>query len=84
MSDESEPGPAARAAGRRSWPVSVHRLGEGPGDDLTGSTTAAERLAMMWPLAVDAWALAGRAIPTYAREAAPVSIRPLVGGPRRR
>jgi hypothetical protein len=75
---------AARAHGRGSWPVRVHRLGEEPGEDLSGRTTAAERLAMMWPLALDAWALAGRAVPTYARAAAPVSIRPLAGDRRRR
>ena len=32
-------------------------------------------MAMMWPLAMDAWTLAGRAIPGYARHETPVSRR---------
>lgn len=43
------------------------RLGEEPGDDLSDTTTAAERLAMMWPLAVEAWTLSGRPLPDYDR-----------------
>ena len=39
------------------WPIRKHRLGEEPSDDLRDSTTAEERLQMMWPLAVDAWSL---------------------------
>jgi hypothetical protein len=42
-------------------------LGEEPGDDLSDATTAAERIAMMWPLAEAAWRLAGRPLPTYDR-----------------
>ena len=37
----------------------LFRLGTEPGDDLTTTTTVGERLAMMWPLALDAWTLAG-------------------------
>jgi len=44
------------------------RLGEEEAADLTASTTAAERLAMMWRLALDAWASSGLPIPTYRRE----------------
>jgi hypothetical protein len=66
-----------RAADRVRWPVRRYRLGSEPGDDLSSSTTAEERLAMMWPLAVEAWELAGRAIPDYARENTPVSLRKL-------
>lgn len=71
---------------RRSWPVRRLRLGQEPGDDLSGFTTAEERLAMVWELTVGAWAVAGRKIPDYPRERAPVSRRPLVApvhGPRR-
>ena len=64
-----------RRAGRAAWPVKVCRLGEEPGDDLSGMTTAAERLAMMWPLAVEAWAVAGRTLPTYGRHELPLSTR---------
>jgi hypothetical protein len=63
------------AADRRSWPVRRYRLGEGPGDDLSTETTVAQRLAMMWPLALEAWALTGRPLPGYARHEAPVTRR---------
>lgn len=63
-----------RRALRRSWPVRVYRLGHEPGDDLTASTTPEERLAMMWPLALDAWATAGRPLPTYTRDEMPVRV----------
>lgn len=57
---------------RASWPVWWFALGEEPSDDLSATTTAEQRLAMMWPLAVDAWTLAGLPIPDYPRSAAPV------------
>jgi hypothetical protein len=62
---------AARSSARKSWPIRAHRLGEEPEDDLAKTTTAAERLAMMWPLTVDAWSLAGRPIPDYPRSETP-------------
>jgi hypothetical protein len=67
VTDES-----ARAAARHSWPVARFRLGEEPGDDLSASTTAEERLAMVWPLTLEAWALSGRPLPEYERSQAPV------------
>ena len=60
-----------RRESRRGWPVRVFRLGDDPGDDLRGSTTPEERLAMMWPLALDAWASAGEGLPTYTRDQMP-------------
>ncbi len=67
----------ARAEARKSWPIRVYRLGEEPDDDLSATTTATERLEMMWPLAVDAWASSGQAIPDYPREKTPIhAIRP--------
>lgn len=60
-----------RRAARGSWPVRVFRLGDEPSDDLTDSTTPEERLAMMWPLALDAWATAGRPLPAYSRDEMP-------------
>ena len=50
------------------------KLGEEPSDDLSDTTTPSERLAMMWPLAVEAWALAGRPLPTYDRSTIPIRI----------
>jgi hypothetical protein len=66
-----------RAEARRSWPVRKYRLGEEPSEDLSATTTAAERLGMMWQLAQDAWAMAGRPIPDYPREQTPISKRRL-------
>jgi len=51
---------------RAGWPVAVRHLGAGD-DDISDVTTAAERIAMMWPLAQEAWRLAGRPIPSYDR-----------------
>ncbi len=65
---------AARARARSDWPVRTFKLGEEPSDDLSDTTTAAERLAMMWPLAVQAWALAGRPLPTYDRSRIPIRV----------
>ena len=65
---------AARARARSDWSVRKFKLGEEPSDDLSGTTTAAERLGMMWPLAVQAWKLAGKALPTYDRSSIPIRI----------
>lgn len=73
---------ASRAFGRRSWPIRVYRLGDEPGDDLSATTSAEARVAMMWPLALEAWTLARRPVPQYARHEAPVCCRPLAPGPR--
>lgn len=54
----------------------VYPLGQGPVDDLSRETTAAQRLSMMWPLALEAWALTGRSLPAYTRRETPVSRRP--------
>ena len=55
------------------------RLGDEPGDDLSGTTTAEERLAMMWPLAVEAWSLTGEPMPEYERKDTPVRWLPPLG-----
>jgi hypothetical protein len=72
---ETERPAEERHARRAAWPVRVYRIGEEPGDDLSGQTTPTQRLAMMWPLAVEAWALTGRALPSYGRHEVPVSTR---------
>jgi hypothetical protein len=70
----------ARRQARASWPVAVHRLDESA-DDVSDLTTAAERIGMMWPLAQEAWRLAGRLIPAYDRSHTPSRVfRP--GEPR--
>lgn len=61
----------ARAAARRHWPIRKYQLGEEPGEDLSATTTAAERMAMVWRLSLDAWAMTGRPLPSYRREDTP-------------
>jgi len=70
-----------KTAARRDWPVRVFRLGAEPGDDLSATSTPAQRVAMMWPLAVEAWRLAGRTLPGYSRDQAPVVRRALGDSP---
>lgn len=69
----------ARRAARSQWPVRKFRLADEPGPDLSATTTADQRLAMMWPLARDAWTLAGRTIPDYPRARMPVRVVRLAG-----
>jgi hypothetical protein len=57
---------------RRSRPVRKFRLGSEPSDDLSDITTAEQRLEMMWPLAIEAWALMGQPLPELARGESPV------------
>ena len=65
---------AARVRARHDWTIRQFELGEEPPDDLSETTTAKERLAMMWPLAVQAWALAGKPLPGYDRSSIPIRI----------
>jgi len=66
-----------RAEARKNRPIRAYRLGEEPSEDLSATTTAAERIGMMWRLAQDAWAMAGLPIPDYPREKTPISKRKL-------
>ena len=61
----------ARRNARAAWPVTVSRLGQEPADDLSDRTTPEQRLAMMWTLAVDAWTVGGRPLPSYPRRLMP-------------
>ena len=56
MGDDSS---RARRERRRAWPVRIYDLGKEPGDDLSATTTPEQRLAMVWPLTVEAYTLAG-------------------------
>lgn len=60
-----------RAAARASWPVRRVPLDAEGDEDLSDTTTADERLAMMERLASDAWASSGAPWPTYTREEMP-------------
>jgi hypothetical protein len=50
-----------------------------PDTGLAGDTTPEARLALVETLTREAWALAGRELPRYPRDAAPVCLRPLAG-----
>lgn len=65
-------GPAPLA--RPDLPVHVYRLGTEPGDDLSDSTTAEERLAMMAILSERMWRLTGWPWPSYARCDIPIRV----------
>jgi hypothetical protein len=62
---------SARRAARAAWAIRRYALGEEPSEDLSAHTTASERLAMVWPLTVLSWRLAGREIPVYERRDMP-------------
>ena len=49
----------------------VYSLGEEPLVDPLDRSTADGRVAAMWPLAMAAWSVAGKALPTYERKDAP-------------
>jgi hypothetical protein len=61
---------AERKRQRSTWPVKRVELGQ-ESDDLSGETSAADRIAMMWPLALEAWRLAGLPLPEYERKDVP-------------
>ncbi|KAB2896121.1 MAG: hypothetical protein F9K40_15095 [Kofleriaceae bacterium] len=67
MSDERR---AERARARRQWPVVRGRVDDQT-SELLLDVPPARRVAMVWALTVDAWALRGEAIPDYARGEAP-------------
>jgi hypothetical protein len=70
-SEASDAAREARRAARQAWPLHRYDLGAEPGDDLTGHTTAVERLAKVRPLNLVSWRLAGRPIPQYERARMP-------------
>ena len=68
MSDTPAPSTlASRAAARRaSW-----TLTRGHTPAVPPASTPGERLAMVWALTVDAWAMSGKPFPTYTRAEMP-------------
>lgn len=65
---------ARRRRRQESLVIRRHALGQEPSEDISATTTAEERLSMMWPLAVRAWSLTGRPFPSYTRENIPSRI----------
>lgn len=69
--DDSERARSARAAARRGWSGEKTRLEDSGQPPLASGLSPAERLAMVWQLTCDAWALTGKPMPTYSRDEAP-------------
>jgi hypothetical protein len=53
------------------WPVRRYDLGSEPVRDPLDRSTVNERIELMWPLAKEAWAVAGKPIPSYPRSEIP-------------
>jgi hypothetical protein len=68
MSDSSDMRRATRL------PVRVYRLGEEPTDDLSGSTTPAERFEMVALLTARMLEFSGQRLPTYSRREMPMRV----------
>ncbi len=49
MAEETRESEAQRRAARAAWPIARFTLGDESADDISAVTTAAERIAMMWP-----------------------------------
>lgn len=80
MTATTVPGRSAEDERRRrraAWPVRRFRLGDEPSDDLSETTTAEGRIGMMWPLALDAFALGQGAGGRIPRASWPVKVRRL-------
>lgn len=74
MPEGEAAGTVSRAASRRTWPVRLVALGAEPQDHVDRLATPEERLAMVWSLTVEAWALSGRPMPNYPRTATPLRL----------
>lgn len=55
-------------------PIRVLRLGAEPPDDVTATTTAEERLALVWALSQRLWALTGQRTTTGPRDRLPIRV----------
>lgn len=64
-------------ANRSNLHVRVFPLGGEPCEDLSATTTATERLAMVASLSEEAWTLTGNHMPHYLRQNIPVRRVPL-------
>lgn len=62
---------------RRVTTIAVRPLRDAPDAGLSDPGTPESRLALVEALSLEAWTLAGHALPAYARSEAPVQVRPL-------
>lgn len=66
---------ARRAALRASWPGRLANPADADeAGDLSATTTAEQRVGMLWELTLGAWALTGKPLPDYARAQMPGQI----------
>lgn len=68
----------ARAQQRAAWPGGTTHLDADAPPDVSGLSPS-ERVAAVWSLTLDAWAMTGRPLPDYARAEAPGGLRRLRG-----
>ena len=68
---ESEERELRRSRRLRSLEIRRYALDREPDEDLSASTTPAQRVGMMWTLARRAWSLMGKDLPDYRREEIP-------------
>jgi hypothetical protein len=61
----------ARRRARASWPIRAVKLGREELVDPRDRSTVDERVALVWQLTLEQWALAGREFPDYRRSDAP-------------
>lgn len=65
-----------RAAARAHWPGHRANLKTATdAADLSATTTASDRVAMLWELSLASWALTGQPLPVYARAEMPGRVR---------
>lgn len=60
-----------RASRRASWPGGLTTLSGQTDAAIVRHGTAAERVAMVWRITLDAWATSRRPLPSYARAEMP-------------
>jgi hypothetical protein len=60
-----------RAAARAGWAGVLSRLGEEDDAAAPSRATPSERVAMVWALTLDAWAMRGLPLPSYSRAELP-------------
>ena len=71
MDDGAKERAAMRRADAARWPLRAYALADEPLRDPLDRSTVDERIASVWPLTREAWAVAGKEIPSYLRSAAP-------------
>lgn len=63
--------PEERRRARAAWPVRRFRLGEEPLVDERDASTVDERVALVWKLTCEQWAIGNREWPAYRRSEMP-------------